>query len=391
MEKRKPKNQIYTSQKVLGQLYDHIERINFFPNFSAPFDRRILNAYNVPAPLLATARQIKEEYDAAVRRIMAKHDIKTEFEVWSNFVLAHNKSNGGDFKFHEEIGQISGAFKCQFRELCIETAGGRDYDQLGPFVAAMYQVTAEEIAKAVEECNQSKRQMKSASMPLMSFPWIFQDVLGKIAKLHTTPFGTSSTCAESLPQSVIQTQNIQSASRKGRGLIDAPDLETAQGVIHQGDIFQPFASQYMKDLEGLGGGDVNHSQSTRSPTLSILGQPESLSESETPLDSELEQLTLNDKIDGLTHLSNQSSIQDLGIVNEIVFNSDTGDPRDEQDNEAAQHGALEEDVIIDCGSKRSTRRLLEAFTQYPSEEEEEEEEEEKKCRQIEQNDRSFLK
>ena len=370
-KKKKRKDQFYVSHKILGQLYDQIEKIDFSPDFSAPFDRRILDAYDIPSPLLATAHHIKKEYDAAIRRIMAKLDIKTEFEVWSNFVLAHNKPNG-DFKFHEEIGQLSGALKCQFRDLCIEAAGGKDFEQLGLFVAAMYQTTAEEIAAVMKECNQTMRQIKPASMPLMSFPWIFQDVLGKIAKVNTTPFSISSTSTESLTKHVVQTQFVKSAPRKGQGVVDAPDLETAQGVIHQGDVFKPFASQYMKDLKALGDRDIPHSHRTRLPRLSSSEQSKSLCEAETPLNSEMEQLTPSDDADGLIYLSDESSNLNASVGDEVAFNAWTGDLQVEEQNEAAGDPEPEEEVSIDYGAKRTIGRLLEAFGQKAADEEEQE-------------------
>ena len=186
----KQQHQIYTSKKVLGQLYDQVERIDFVPAFAAPFDTRILRAYTLDESILQSAREIKEEYDAHMRRIMAQQEIKTEFEVWSTFVLQHS-STSNSFKYHEQIGEISMALKDQFRLICHERAGGKDYEHIGPFVAAMYEVTAREVTAAVEECHRMRivggeekplREMTPSTMPLTSFPWLFQDVLGKIAK-----------------------------------------------------------------------------------------------------------------------------------------------------------------------------------------------------------------
>ena len=262
------KDKVYISEKILGQLYDQVERTDFAPDFSKPFNRCILEAYDIPDAVLANARQLKEEYDAALCRIMAKLDIKTEFEVWSTFALSHNKSN--DYKFHEEIGQLSTNLKIQYRDLCVKAAGGKHHDQLGPFVAAMYQITAEEMAVAVKRCNQTHipdgrpaplRQMKLTDVPLMSFPWIFHDVLGKIANSSISP-----PHIERQAVYVTQLQVTDSVPKKRQSLASAvavlPDLETAQGVIHQGDLFKPFASQHMKDLEGRGDGNVPHSVNT---------------------------------------------------------------------------------------------------------------------------------
>ena len=253
--KNTKKNKIYVSHKILGQLYDQVERTDFFPDFSRPFSQTILQAYTLQSAILADARQLKKEYDAAMCRIMAKLDIKTEFEVWSTFALSHNKSN--DFKFHEEIGQLSMSLKEQYRDLCVKAAGGKDHDQLGPFVAAMYQVTSEEIAKAVKMYQQTHifdgrptpvRRMVPENMPKMSFPWIFHDVLGKIANPHTSP-----QCTGLQVEDTAQPQATHSVSRKGRYVADTnvmlPDLKTAQGVIHPGDLFRPFASQRMEHPE----------------------------------------------------------------------------------------------------------------------------------------------
>ena len=184
------KEKTYVSRKVLGQLYDQVERVDFKPEFTYPFDKRILSAYDLDDETIQAAKEVKQEYDAHMRRIMAQHNIGTEFEIWSTFVLAHAKLSN-DYKFHEQMGQISTALKDRFRQICYERAGGKAYEQIGPFVAAMYAVTANEVTAAVQECNTTitvggqpkpMRNMTVADMPMMSFPWLFHGVLGKIAK-----------------------------------------------------------------------------------------------------------------------------------------------------------------------------------------------------------------
>jgi RNA-dependent RNA polymerase len=60
MEKRhKPKDAQYHSKKILGQLYDKVETVNFKPQYEEPFDKRILRAYALDDALLKTVRQIK--------------------------------------------------------------------------------------------------------------------------------------------------------------------------------------------------------------------------------------------------------------------------------------------------------------------------------------------
>ncbi|KAL8792591.1 MAG: hypothetical protein Q9195_004814 [Heterodermia aff. obscurata] len=190
MEKiHKPKEQIYESKKILGQLYNQVERIDFIPSFDKPFDPRVLYAYQLDPNIIQAAATLKFQYDAAMRRIMAQHEIKTEFEVWSTFVLQHSNAMK-DYKFHEEIGRLSQALKDEFRAECYRTAGGKESKLIAPFVAAMYHVTNEEVQIALRECHQMVtvggvdtplRKMVTSSMPLMSFPWLFPNILGRIA------------------------------------------------------------------------------------------------------------------------------------------------------------------------------------------------------------------
>ncbi|RDL36081.1 RNA-dependent RNA polymerase [Venustampulla echinocandica] len=183
------KDTIYESQKILGQLFNKVESVDFVPQWNMPFDRRILSAYKLEDSILKSARQIKSKYDVALRRIMAQQEIKTEFEVWSTFVLSRPRV-GSDYKMQEQIGIISEALKDQFRAVCIDKAGGKDFDVLGPFVAGMYKVTKEEVDIALAECRATKmvgtrrvpkRKMESKYMPLISFPWLFEKQLGRIA------------------------------------------------------------------------------------------------------------------------------------------------------------------------------------------------------------------
>ncbi|KAL8951423.1 MAG: hypothetical protein Q9222_002614 [Ikaeria aurantiellina] len=182
-KKNRPRENIYHSRKVLGKLFDEVELVDFAPLYNAPFDKRVLGAYQLGPKMLEEVTALKQQYDEAVRRIMAQHAIKTEFEVWSTFVMSHSKASN-DYKFHEEIGRLSMTLKDRFRAQCYEAAGGKDFAILGPFVAAMYTVTAEEIAHTVAEARargSEEKDLVAGKMPMMSFPWLFQGVLGKIA------------------------------------------------------------------------------------------------------------------------------------------------------------------------------------------------------------------
>ncbi|KAB8236873.1 RNA dependent RNA polymerase [Aspergillus alliaceus] len=211
MEKfHKPKDRIYHSNKILGQLYDAVERIDFVPSLEMSFDKRLLSCdIEVPDDLLAFAKNLKGQYDDAMRRIMAQHEIKTEFEVWSTFILSHANASK-DYKFHEEIGAISTSLRETFKKQCYERVGGRNFDQIAPLALAMYRVANKEMSTALNKYRAEnltvdnklfrKPAPKIGQLPLISFPWIFPHILGKIALGHyefpahasnanTDPFG----------------------------------------------------------------------------------------------------------------------------------------------------------------------------------------------------------
>lgn len=255
MEKKfKPKDQIYTSKKILGQLYDKVESVNFVPQYEFPFDDRITRAYDLDEKILKMARQLKSKYDTAMRRVMAQHDIKTEFEVWSTFVLSKPRV-GSDYKMQEEMAIVSDALKDRFRKVCIEAAGGKDSEQLRPFVAAMYRVTREEMRIALHECREMKikggkeepkRKMEPKFMPLMSFPWLFHDILGRIATgiEQREDF-------ENLGFTFMSTTKEKSYKVKsGRDESDPDDVvETAEGITHRGELLDLFRTDDV-DCEG---------------------------------------------------------------------------------------------------------------------------------------------
>ncbi|KAF4632504.1 hypothetical protein G7Y89_g5632 [Cudoniella acicularis] len=271
MEKRhKPKEAIYKSTKILGQLYDRVDKVNFVPQYEAPFDRRILSRYKLDDSLLKAVRQIKSKYDTAMRRIMAQQEISTEYEIWSTFVLSRPRV-GSDYKVQEEIGRISEALKEQFRAICIDKAGGKDFEKLGKFVAGMYKVTKEELDIALTECRLTKivggrevprRKMEPRYMPLISFPWLFEKELGRIA--------TGLSSFEDFEDLDLQPLTLKSDQphirrRQEDRVVDIEDyIQRADGVIvHRGeelDLFHPDID--MEDSEsdfGEGSSDNGHS------------------------------------------------------------------------------------------------------------------------------------
>jgi len=183
----------YHSTSALGQLYDMADgRYDAFDvkeEYKSPFDKRILKRFKLDNDMLKAARRLKSQYDIAMRRVMGQLEVRTEFEVWTGFVMSKPRV-GSSYKIQEKVCQECRTLKKLFQDMCIKAAGGsRDVKILGRFVAAMYQVTSEEVRIALHEARQfhvrqdgtvGKRRISARSMPLMSFPWLFPEILGEI-------------------------------------------------------------------------------------------------------------------------------------------------------------------------------------------------------------------
>lgn len=190
----------YHSTRILGQLYDAVKTTHFEPNTSMPFDSRILDCDLMPASesYMEFARQLKSEYDDAIRRIMAQYEISTEFEILSSFVLSHN-SMSRDYKLHEHLGGLASAVRNGFRQQCFDRAGGRTIEYVAPLAVAMYRVTQQEMSNATkvregrvrrgdeensideDEGYETASSDRDTDLPLISLPWIFPEFLGRIA------------------------------------------------------------------------------------------------------------------------------------------------------------------------------------------------------------------
>ncbi|KAF2632565.1 RdRP-domain-containing protein, partial [Macroventuria anomochaeta] len=239
MEKRHlPTNRIYQSKNILGMLYDQVQLVDFTPTEEYNFDQRILDAIVSDKPLLEKAAHIKANYDNDLKRLMAKHGIQTEFEAWSVFVLAHNKETR-DYKFAEEFGRTIGVLKAQYRETCITAAGAKsiaDWEHMGPFVAAMYSVSAQQTREALKECNTKTvrgqqaavRGMDTENMPLMSFPWLFHKELGKLA--------TGNKAKPEFETIQLKRQQRHRTNNARETEVEPGTVETAEGITRFGEM-----------------------------------------------------------------------------------------------------------------------------------------------------------
>ncbi|KAJ3570243.1 hypothetical protein NPX13_g5792 [Xylaria arbuscula] len=175
----------YHSTKILGQLYDVVNKVEFHPNYNGAFDKRILRRFVLADDVLRKARIIKRQHDRALRKIMNQREIGTEFEVWSTFVLSKPRV-GSDYTMQETLGPIIANHCERFRNACIRVAGSREPNLLYPFIAAAYRVTWEAVQVALQKAGGRVGDMAlDESKPFISFPWVFEQELGRIATLPT--------------------------------------------------------------------------------------------------------------------------------------------------------------------------------------------------------------
>jgi RNA-dependent RNA polymerase len=234
-------SKIYKSARILGKLYDQVQLVDFKPQWENSFDDRILSAFDINPLMLEEAAAIKKSYDEGMKRLMAKHGIRTEFEAWSVFVLAHNHESR-DYKFAEEFGRTIEALKAQFREICRTAAkmgNSADWSRLAPFVAAMYTTTAHEMEAALEECRATKvvggqsvpvRLMTPEHMPMVSFPWLFASELGKIAT-----GASEQTQPKQLPSVMSHRRKNTESFKKN---IQVSTIETEEGTTRYGELLK---------------------------------------------------------------------------------------------------------------------------------------------------------
>ncbi|KAK6003095.1 hypothetical protein QM012_000940 [Aureobasidium pullulans] len=200
----KTKSRQYISTEVLGVLYDMVQPQPFVPQLEKPFDRRILDAYTLSSSQLDKAREFKRGYDQQMRRIMVQHNINTEFEVWTAFVMNHNREQHW-YSLAEDLGNVMNSIKTDYQSQVREYLGLPDsnymvseatFDILAPFVAAMYAVTEQEVAQWKESKLVSIDE-DTRGAPLITYPWLFSRELGKIATRQSGPSALQATLTAS--------------------------------------------------------------------------------------------------------------------------------------------------------------------------------------------------
>ena len=193
LQHNRPDHQCYHSEKIIGQLYDEVQTIDFKPILGQAFDNRVRDLYEKDDERDKVIREIKVEYDAALRRIMAQFEIETECELWTAFLLTHSNSVK-EYELQTKVGTLVTSVKEKFRNSCIKKAGGMSSGKLWPFVAAMYEITAQDVAHSISDLQKTYGfdentvpDMEPHERPFFSFPWLFAHQLGRIAECTALP------------------------------------------------------------------------------------------------------------------------------------------------------------------------------------------------------------
>ncbi len=185
------------SDTALGRIYDFVHTVRIDLPSNLPFDYRLLQRYDLGEEELLNARAMKSQYDTVLRRTMKQHDVDTEMEIFTTFVLSRNKL-GTDYKRYEDIGRVRDALHDRFTKAAIREAGPKHEEKFRRFVAACYRVTWEQVQRA---------RMNRTST-LVTFPWVFHRELCSIATeterrpLETTERKAGSTTVSKLELSV---------------------------------------------------------------------------------------------------------------------------------------------------------------------------------------------
>lgn len=133
----------------------------------------------------------------------------------------------------------------------MERAGGRDQEHLAPFAVAAYKVTQAEVAVALKEVKEGKREMTPEHMPFISFPWLLHEVLGKIATA-ATQLGTAPQETMSLIDGVmVPVSTGPTFDDEGNAVLEVPN-KTGQGPILNTDwMGQYFSDPFQPEKENV--------------------------------------------------------------------------------------------------------------------------------------------
>lgn len=198
---------------------------------------------------------------------------------------------------------------------------------------------------------QPMRQMTATSMPLMSFPWLFQDILGKIAK--SSPLqDEQADLVDMRDGTQIARKNVLSApikkTRINVGFSDeGGDVETAAGITHWGEILR---LEFGQSAQPKNSGETQ--DTTR--TAPDAGNEEPMSTSSSSFDSLATDIASNGfNSDALVHAAIMTRSNSDDQYHNAVTISWSGSSGQE-----SQHG--QKDVVMRNGSQPSLEKQSDA-------------------------------
>lgn len=192
----------YVSDTPLSHMYRQINSTTSRFAFLTHYDNTLCK---VPGMLdyIDFARTQKAAYDSKLSRLMNQYRLASEAEVVTGFILQCNDkySSKNDHQMRVDIAQKYSILRDSFREIIHSKSrqeeeeeeedggrkAGREQRRLEAIVAAMYDVTFSQLV----ETNQPVVAAASAapasaaaaqSRAMLSFPWIFHDVLGRLSR-----------------------------------------------------------------------------------------------------------------------------------------------------------------------------------------------------------------
>ncbi|KAM3435756.1 hypothetical protein NHJ13734_005400 [Beauveria thailandica] len=217
---------MYPSHKALGKLYNRVaeENFDYIPSCEDDFDSRITQRFDFTDEILVSARNLKQQYDVVVRRLLKQFCVATEFELYSGWAMSR-PAVGSDYKRQEDLGQQFDTLKQRFREMCIQEAGVAGGSKLEELVAAIYKVTEDEAKDFLAEAEGEGEDLEFSpkTMPLISFPWIFHWVLVKIAMGHSYQPSKTSLAAATRPTPMAVARPPQQEDHACQ-VMDAPKI-----------------------------------------------------------------------------------------------------------------------------------------------------------------------
>ncbi|EPX74791.1 RNA-directed RNA polymerase Rdp1 [Schizosaccharomyces octosporus yFS286] len=187
---QKQQSRTFKSETAVGRIYQYTVKFHkkneanwkFDPNVEMVYDDRMkLPKYKSDYRQIAT--EVKGRYDFDMRALMNRYDIGSEHEVYTAFILFNDemKTSVNEFAVREEImllyDNIKKCYKKEYFEKCGLPDNSNDQDirdRIDSAVAAAYDVTYDQRSHSIQ-CGKE--------FPLISFPYIFVNVLCRIAHL----------------------------------------------------------------------------------------------------------------------------------------------------------------------------------------------------------------